>query len=64
METKCNCGNIAPVYHSDENHYEPGCWDCYYQQYDAEFNYDPFENEEDMPKATAIEPFTDDDLPF
>lgn len=58
METKCNCGNIAPVYYADENQYEPGCWDCYYQQYDIEFP------EEDSPRATAIEPFTEDDLPF
>lgn len=35
METKnkerCTCGQSAPVYYPDENQWEPGCWECYYQ---------------------------------
>lgn len=43
METKnkerCTCGQVAPVYYPDENQYEPGCWDCYYQAKEAEHQF-------------------------
>ena len=29
---RCNCGCTEVKFYPDENHYEPVCWDCYYQE--------------------------------
>jgi hypothetical protein len=28
-ELMCTCGQVQTVYHSDENQWEPECWECY-----------------------------------
>lgn len=55
METKnkerCTCGQTAPVYYPDENQWEPGCWECYYQS-----------REVDESSEIDIEPVNAEDL--
>ena len=41
----CDCGNVEPIYYPDENQYEPGCWECYYQQHYAGLEPEPEEEE-------------------
>lgn len=31
-ESRCNCGCTNVVYYSDENQWEPECWECYANQ--------------------------------
>lgn len=60
METKnkerCTCGQSAPVYYPDENQWEPGCWECYYQSTEGiTFRPDDIEAEYDS-ELDALDP--------
>lgn len=69
MKTEpCKCGQVQPVYHPDENQYEPACWECYYNDV---YDFEPSEFSDFIeptqfwePRRPSADEIVEDELPF
>ncbi len=63
----CGCGDTSSTFYSDENQWEPNCWECYLDSRDRSYqiiSYTDAIRPSVVEEPTTFPIIIEDDLPF